>query len=334
LDDNKIWKQIIDSKYNVSNPNIFACSVSGASPFWKGVLWAAKAAKMGYMWKVGNGRTIKFWEDHWFGSCSLAIQFWEVYFLLNEQNKTIAELWDGVSLKMTFRRCFDHKLMLQWFEIQQIAQTILLNDSKDCLIWKWEANGVYSVKSLYAVVNFGGVQTIDIHSVWKIKVPPKIHFFLWLLFHNKLLTRDNLVKRQNVDDLTCVFCNEVETCQHLFFDCVVAANIWKETLDALDTDLKISSIHDVAALWNDRKNKKKHNLIFAAVLRTIWITRNDHVFNRVQWLGMQVLWKRLICSCAQWKILLKEEEKEGLMGMMNKLEGVARRPLLLWPDPG
>jgi hypothetical protein len=24
-------------------------------PFWRGVMWAAKAAKMGYRWKIGNG---------------------------------------------------------------------------------------------------------------------------------------------------------------------------------------------------------------------------------------------------------------------------------------
>jgi hypothetical protein len=33
--------------------------------------------------------------------------------------------------------------------------------------------------------------------------------------------RDNLVKRQNLDDLTCVFCNENENSTHLFFECVV-----------------------------------------------------------------------------------------------------------------
>jgi hypothetical protein len=168
-------------------------------------MWAAKTAKMGYQWKVGDGRNIKFWEDYWFGSWSLAIQYWEVYFLANEQNKTIADLWDGVSLKVTFRRYFDHSLMMQWLEIRQIAQTITLNNLPDALIWMWEANGVYNVKSMYAVINFGGIKPIDIHCVWKIKVPPKIHFFLWLLFHNKLLTRDNLVKRHNVDDLTYVF---------------------------------------------------------------------------------------------------------------------------------
>jgi hypothetical protein len=34
---------------------------------------------------------------------------------------------------------------------------------------------------MYAVVNFRGVVPVDIHCVWKIKMPPKIHFFLWLI---------------------------------------------------------------------------------------------------------------------------------------------------------
>jgi hypothetical protein len=72
----------VDHKYN-NNPNIFCCPIIGASPFWKGVLWATKAAQIGGVlkwqigapWKVGNGQTIRFWEDCWFGTCSLAIQY-------------------------------------------------------------------------------------------------------------------------------------------------------------------------------------------------------------------------------------------------------------------
>jgi hypothetical protein len=52
-------------------------------------------AKLGYMWKVGNGEKVRFWEDNWVGPASLAIQFWDIYSLINEQNKTISELWDG-----------------------------------------------------------------------------------------------------------------------------------------------------------------------------------------------------------------------------------------------
>ena len=94
-----MWKQIVDYKYRANNPNIFSCPDSNSSPFWKGVLWAAKAAKQGYQWKVGNGKRVNFWEDHWFGSCSLAIQFWDLYNIANEHNQSVAELWDGVNLK-------------------------------------------------------------------------------------------------------------------------------------------------------------------------------------------------------------------------------------------
>ena len=56
------------------------------------MLWAANAAKIGYQWKVGNGKKVKFWEDHWFGNTSLAIQYWDVYILANEQNITISDV--------------------------------------------------------------------------------------------------------------------------------------------------------------------------------------------------------------------------------------------------
>jgi hypothetical protein len=54
------------------------------------------------------------WEEskilggHWVGSSSLAIQYWKVYDVANEQNYTISELWDGKDHRVTSRRCFDH----------------------------------------------------------------------------------------------------------------------------------------------------------------------------------------------------------------------------------
>ena len=49
----------------------------------------------------------KFWEDNWLGSSSLAIQFWDLYVIVNEKNKTIHDLWDGENLKCSFRRTVD-----------------------------------------------------------------------------------------------------------------------------------------------------------------------------------------------------------------------------------
>jgi hypothetical protein len=86
LDDNKIWKLIVDYRYDLP-PNIFRANPKHCSPFWKGIMWAAAAAKAGYKWHVGNGRRVLFWEDIWLGNCSLTVLF-GIYMLLL-MNKTV-----------------------------------------------------------------------------------------------------------------------------------------------------------------------------------------------------------------------------------------------------
>jgi hypothetical protein len=59
----KIWKSIVDFKYNGCEPNVLYSSARNSSPFWKWVKWAAQAAKLGYCWKVGNDKKITFWGN-------------------------------------------------------------------------------------------------------------------------------------------------------------------------------------------------------------------------------------------------------------------------------
>jgi hypothetical protein len=77
------------------------------------------------------------------------------------------------------------------------------------------------------VINDRGIKQIYTLVMWKVHVPPRIHVFLSLLANNKTLTRDNLAKRRNVDDKSCMFCSENETVMHLFYECCVARNLWE-----------------------------------------------------------------------------------------------------------
>jgi hypothetical protein len=105
-----------------------------------------------------------------------------VYCLANEQNCSISELWDGTNLKITFRRCFDHHLMLQWFEILQIAQTLHLSSESDALVWKFEPSGVFSVKSMYAMIIFRGIVPVSCAFCLEAQTSTKNSFFFsgWL----------------------------------------------------------------------------------------------------------------------------------------------------------
>jgi hypothetical protein len=54
--------------------------------------------------------------------------------------------------------------MLQWLEILQIAQTLHLSSESDTFVWKFEPNGVFSVKSMYAMRwHAGNLEEIGMH---------------------------------------------------------------------------------------------------------------------------------------------------------------------------
>ena len=103
-----------------------------------------------------------------------------------------------------------------WFEILVLVESIQLTSEWDAVIWAFESRGQYSVPSLYAAVNFRGIQPVYTPAVWKSHMPPRTHVFLLLLANNKLLTHDNLSRRREVQDLTCLFCTDHETVNHLF----------------------------------------------------------------------------------------------------------------------
>jgi hypothetical protein len=124
------------------------------------------------VWSVGKGNKIRFWEDQWLGNSSLAIMFWDLYYVCKQQDVTIKKVWDGNVLKLTFRRVFNQKMMDQWYQMEQIASSIRLLDVEDSLVWKLDSSGVYSSHSLYAVLNYHGVTPMFIPAVWKLHVPP------------------------------------------------------------------------------------------------------------------------------------------------------------------
>jgi hypothetical protein len=108
----------------------------------------------------------------------------------------------------------DIRLYNLWEELLSIASTICLTNREDEMVWQFQSSEVYSSHSLYRVVNFRGVMPVYMPAIWKLHVPPRIHFFLWLVSKNKLLTRDNLGKRRKVDDPSCLFCSETEIVHH------------------------------------------------------------------------------------------------------------------------
>jgi hypothetical protein len=324
-DENKLWKKIIEEKY-CKGSSIFYSDRKQASPFWKGVILAAQALKFGYRWVVGNGQKVRFCEDIWIGTAPLAVQFWELYCICNEKTEVVADTWVDGELKLTFRRTFDDRMMQTWYELGAVLDEVVLNDADDALIWGYNSSGIYSSQSLYTIINYRGVTPVYTPAVWNINVPPKIQLLLWLLSHNKLATIDNLNKKGMHKHEMCVFCDEKESINHLFFKCCVSGAVWDYVNEFLGMSIG-SDYMSVAAKWLDKKKYDAVNIISTVVLTGIWLTRNDFVFNNQDWSDVKLVLRRIWKLKLEWQILCKDRTMEMMQKWLIFLEQQIREPL-------
>jgi hypothetical protein len=94
-------------------------------------------------------------------------------------------------------------------------------------MWKWTSNGDYSTSSAYRIQFAGKSKRFNITPIWKAKSEPKFKIFAWILLRKKILTANNLVKRNWLHDSICKLCNiALETSTHLCKDCGFSGQVW------------------------------------------------------------------------------------------------------------
>jgi hypothetical protein len=69
--------------------------------------------------------------------------------------------------------------------------------------------------------------------LWKSKIPLKIKIWLWLIWHNAIASKDNLLRRNWNGDASCQFCSQNESISHMFFTCVAAKYVWSTVAKAV-----------------------------------------------------------------------------------------------------
>jgi len=116
-------------------------------------------------------------------------------------------------------------------ECAAILHNIVLQDNISDR-WRWLLDPIhgYTVKGTYhflSTMEAPADRSLYV-DFWHKRDPLKVSLFAWQLFRNRLLTKDNLVRRHvlHLADNVCVGgCGSQETANHLLFGCHTFSSI-------------------------------------------------------------------------------------------------------------
>ena len=138
----------------------------------------------------------------------------------------------GRSWNLLFSREFNDWEMGRFYSFfEHVSARIPRGESDDVLIWQLSCSGIFDVCSFYNYLLKDPSVSFPWQSIWCIKVPERVSFFLWTVARGGILTIDNLVKKNLPLVNWCCLCRyDEETVDHFLLDCKFARALWSEVL--------------------------------------------------------------------------------------------------------
>lgn len=197
------------------------------------------AVASGTVWVVGDGRSIRPFSDAWLTGepnrrlGQQPITENQVGLLLEEWIDPEARSWNEAAVREAVSEV----------EARQILQVpIPLIQRPDALRWPFERQGRVTARSAYHFIRQqrgGGedhmlrLQDGQLHqqnvweAIWSSKLPPKIKVFAWKLCSRALAVGEELARRGMQVSLMCHRCNQLETLEHMLWECPWVKRVWE-----------------------------------------------------------------------------------------------------------
>ena len=98
------------------------------------------------------------------------------------------------------------------------------SDTSHCCL---NGNGKFDTWSYYNNIRGASAYNFLWNGVWKVKIPKRVAFFVWIAVYGQILTLDNLMIRGRILVNRCCTCHRnEETVDHLPLHCLVAYSLW------------------------------------------------------------------------------------------------------------
>ncbi|XP_020240823.1 uncharacterized protein LOC109819494 [Asparagus officinalis] len=150
-------------------------------------------------------------------------------------------------------------------------------------------NGKIQISSVYHAISHSTADAPWSNTVWGGLHYPKHSVILWLVILSRLLTKDRLCRMGILNSNQCVLCasstSQLESCRHLFFECLYTSDVWNKMMVWLDyTWRSCNWDHVIDRYTNNLRGfgfmKKLKRMILSATVYWIWKERNMRIFQQ------------------------------------------------------
>lgn len=158
-----------------------------------------------------------------------------------------------------------------------------------CWLRKVEQRNIVS-SSYTLITDCGGQQqSFPYKLLWDKSIPLKVGAFRWRTILDRIPTFTNTSRRSILttnDSQMCCFCNsEAETSEHMFLSCNFSYSVWMHIYCWLGIEtvlsgnlLELLQQHD--GHFVGRKLKRAWRMFWFAIIRSLWLLRNDIIFSQ------------------------------------------------------
>ncbi|KAK5775092.1 hypothetical protein PVK06_042959 [Gossypium arboreum] len=279
-----LWVQVLRGKYGMKNSMPDSIMMSSCSYMWRAIVRAWPLLRSFIIWSIGNGETVRCWEDCWVldkGSLKNYVSGYGSF----DPKTTVSEMvlpngeWDLVLFRLWLPEVVVERIISIPPSMVQVGP--------DSFSWSRTTSGVFSVKSAYYVLNedYWHPQETKWKRIWKIPRPHRVKHFLWLVLKQRLLTNSERVQKGIEQDASCQICGySMKDASHILRYCSFVKEIWHQIIptfqlrsffsasmsDWLTSNLQLHSFN--------RQSDDSWPCLFGIILWRIWKNWNLTIF--------------------------------------------------------
>jgi hypothetical protein len=239
---------------------------------------------------VGNGTTASFWQSSWLQGTAPKNIAPTLFKKTKRRNVRVNKALERNKWVDHVSPISSQQEVTEFVALWELTREVTLDNSReDSIRWRWTVDGEYTTKSAYRIQFEGTFSKMKIMPIWKAKAEPKCRFFAWTLLHKKILTANNLSKRNWQHDPICKLCGiEHETPTHLCKDCPFTKEVWElvkqwfgmSILSAIGISGSLQKFWCKCRMKFEKPQRRKFDGIMIYFWWNIWKERNRRTFQQ------------------------------------------------------